>query len=127
MTTDAPEPPHQIVVDAKPAPGDASAGSGSGMAHVVVPVFAAGLLAKYVSLAAALGALAAGVVWFIVRRKPDLGRFALRVEDGVVVVTRERTNVVVARIALADLLDVTLDKQAHNTSGRAGGATAERV
>lgn len=51
-TDEAAGAPRELVIDAKPAPGDASDSGGSAMAPVAVPVIAAGFLAKYVSLAA---------------------------------------------------------------------------
>lgn len=126
MSTDEPDPPRELVVDAQPAPGDASSGSGSGMAPIVLPVIAAGFLAKYVNLSAAIIALGAGIALYVLRKAPDLGRFVLRIEDGMLVVARERSKDVVARIAITDVLDVTLDKEMHNAGGR-GGASAERV
>lgn len=126
MVANDDEAPRTLVIDAKPAPGDASSGSGSGMAPIVVPVLVAGLLAQYVSLRAAAAALVVGIVLFVVRRRPDLGRFVLHVESGVVVVKRERNSDIVARVALAELDDVGLDKEAHDATGR-GGASVERV
>ena len=121
-----PAPPRELVVDAKPAPGDASAGSGSGMAPVVLPVLAAGFLAKYASLSAGIVALGAGVALYVLRKKPDLGRFVLRVDGRELIVARERGKGEIARLPLDDLLDVTLDKEMQATGGR-GGASAERV
>ncbi|MBS2016331.1 MAG: hypothetical protein JST00_25835 [Deltaproteobacteria bacterium] len=121
-----PAPPRELVVDPQPAPGDASAGSGAGMAHVVVPVLAAGFLAQYVSLRAAILALGGGIALHVLRRRPDLGRFVLRVEGRELLVSRERSKGEVVRVALEDVLDVTLDKEMQPTGGR-GGASAERV
>lgn len=127
MSDDSPNPPRELIVDAQPAPGDASSGSGAGMAPIVLPVIAAGFLAKYVSLSAGIVALGGGVALYVLRKKPDLGRFVLRVDDGTLVVRRERAKDDVARFALDDVVDVTLDKELHNTSGGRGGASAERV
>src|SRR4051794_10905837 len=118
-------PPRELVVDAAPAPGDSSDGSGSAMAPFLLTALAAGLLAKFVSLTIALVPLGLAVVYLLARRKKDEGRFVLRVDDGALEVTRERSSGPAVRIALADLLDVTLDRQSHS-SGR-GGSMTERV
>jgi hypothetical protein len=118
-------PPRELVVDCTPAPGDSSDGAGSAMLPFVLTALAAGALAKYVSPAAALVPLAIAVVVVIIRRQSHEGRFVLRIEDGTLEVTRERPRAVAVRVALADVLDVTLDKKTH-ASGRGGSAT-ERV
>lgn len=96
------------------------------MAPIVLPVLLAGFSAKYLSPAVALGILGAGVVLFVARRKPRQGRFVLRVEDGILEVARERAAGPPLRMPLADVLDVTLDRQAKAASGR-GGVASERV
>jgi hypothetical protein len=123
MSTSA--PPRELVIDAKPAPGDSNDGAGAGMAPFAIPVLAAGFLAKFVSGTAALVALGVAVVALVARRKPREGRFVLRVTDGALEVTRERGVGPAVRVALADLLDVTLDKEAR-PAGR-GGSASERV
>ncbi len=125
-TSDEDAPPRELVVDAQPAPGDSSDGSGSGMAPIVVTVLVAGGLAKLVSLTAAGVALGAAVLIFIMRRKPSLGRFVLRMHGGdVLEVTREVKGAFSTRIPLVDLVDVTLDRETRAAGTR--GGTAERV
>lgn len=121
----APAAPRELVVDATPAPGDSSDGAGSAMAPFAMTALVAGALAKFVSPSVALAALAGGVAVLFLWRKPREGRFVLRVDDGALEVTRERRRGPAVRVALADLLDVTLERQTHNAGGR-GGAT-ERV
>ena len=122
---DAP-PPTELVIDAKPAPGDASDGGSSAMAPIVVPALLAGLTAKYLSPALGLAVLGGGVVLFIARWKPRQGRFVLRVADGTLEVARERDSGPPVKMPLADVLDVTLDREAKAASGR-GAAPTERV
>lgn len=95
------------------------------MAPFALTALAAGLLAKFVSLTIALLPVGLAVVVLFVRRKSHEGRFVLRVDDGALDVTRERRRGPAVRIALADLLDVTLDRKTQ-ASGR-GGSTTERV
>ena len=124
---DAPPPPRELVVDAKPAPGDSSDGGGSAMAPFALSAISAGVLAKFASPTVALVPLAAALLYVLVGRKAGKGRFVLHaVGDGRIEVRRERSKEPVARIAIADLLDVTLDRKMH-ASGRGGGAAAERV
>jgi hypothetical protein len=118
-------PPRELVIDAMPAPGDSSDGGGSTMAPFALTALTAGLLAKYVSPAAALLPVVAVLVVVLVSKRSSEGRFVLRVDDGAVEVTRERRRGPSVRIALTDLLDVTLDRKSH-ASGRGGSAT-ERV
>jgi hypothetical protein len=120
---DAP-PPRELVIDATPAPGDSSDGSGSGMAPFVFTAFAAGLLAKYVSAPAALVPVGVAIAVVLVRKRSHEGRFVLRVVDGALEVSRERRRGPAVRVALADLLDVTLDSQTRAASGRGSSATA---
>jgi hypothetical protein len=118
-------PPKELVIDARPAPGDATTGSGTAMAPFLFPVIVGGALAKWVSPTAGLAGFALVVALLVVTRKPSEGRFVLRVvEAGVVEVSRERPRTPATRVALADLLDVTLDKE--TSQARAGSAT-ERV
>lgn len=117
-------PPREIVVDAKPAPGDSSDGAGSAMAPFALSAVSAGVLAKFISPTLALVPVAIAIVFVLLRRKSGEGRSVLRVEEGTLEVTRERRNAPVVRIALADLLDVTLDRETH-ASGRE--AATERV
>jgi hypothetical protein len=116
-------PPRELLVDTKPAPGDSSDGSGTAMAPIVMSAIGAGMLAKYVSPVVGLLALGVAVTALIVRAKPREGRYVLRVEDDVLEVTRERRASPLARIRLADLLDVTLDRQTRPATGRGGSAT----
>ena len=95
------------------------------MAPFALTAVAAGLLAKFVSPTVALVPLGLAILVLFVRKKSGEGRFVLRVDDGHVEVTRERRAGPAVRIALADLCDVTLDRQTH-ASGRGGSAT-ERV
>lgn len=94
------------------------------MAPFALTALAAGGLAKLVSPAAALVPLAFAVVYVLVRKKSDAGRFVLRVDDAALEVTRERRAGAAARIALADLVDVTFDRK---TQGGGRGAVTERV
>jgi hypothetical protein len=119
-------PPTELLVDPQPAPGDASDGGGSGMAPIVLPVLLAGLSAKFLSPTVALAVLGAGAVLFIARRKPRHGRFILRIADGILEVARERGASPPIQLPLAEVLDVTLDRQAKAASGR-GGVASERV
>ena len=121
-----PPPPRELIVDARPAPGDASTGSGTAMAPFLLPVLVGGLLAKVGSPTAGLVGFVAVVGVLVLLRKPNEGRFVLRVEDGVVEIARERPRSPATRVALADLLDVTLDRQTSQPGGRGGSAT-ERV
>lgn len=118
--------PRELVIDAAPAPGDSSDGGGSAMAPFALIALAAGLLAKYASPAVAIVPVVVAAVVVLVRRRTHEGRFVLRVDDGALEVTRERRRGAAARIALADLLDVGLERQTHQGSGRGGSAT-ERV
>lgn len=118
------EIPRELIVDAKPAPGDQSDSGGSGMAGIVVPVMAAGFLAKLVSPLAGAVALGAGVVLFIARRKPREGRTVLRVEGGLLEVGREGHAETLSRLPLDDLLDVTIERERTPASG---GAAKERA
>ena len=126
MSTAVTDPPRDLIVDAKPAPGDASSGSGSGMAPIVIPAIVAGFLAKYVNLSGAVVVLGLAIAFHVLRQKPDLGRFVLRVEERSLVVLRERSEDTIARVAIDDIVDVTLDKEMQ-ASGARGGGTAERV
>jgi len=99
------------------------------MAPFAMTALAAGLLAKFVSGVAALVVLGVVVVVLVARKKSSEGRFVLRVVNegahGTLEVTRERRSGPAVRIALAELVDVTLDRASH-ASGRGGSAT-ERV
>lgn len=117
--------PRELVVDAQPAPGDSSDGSGSAMAPIVLTVLASGAAAKFVSPTAGLACLAASLAFLVVRRKPSEGRFVLRVEDRALVVTREKRKEPIARVALDDVVDVTLERKAHQAAR--GGMQAERA
>jgi hypothetical protein len=114
-----------LVIDATPAPGDSSDGAGSAMAPFAMTALAAGLLAKFVSLTVALLPIGVAIGVLLVRRKTAAGRFVLRVDDGALEVTRERRGGPAVRIALEDLVDITLERQIR-PSGR-GGAATERV
>jgi len=119
-------PPRELVIDIAPAPGDSSDGAGSAMAPFALSAIAAGVLAKFVSPLAALLPLAVVIVVIFVGRKAREGRFVLRVADGALEVTREKPQAPPIRIALGDLVDVTLERKTHQAGGRGGGA-AERV
>lgn len=120
-------PPRELVVSITPAPGDSSDGAGAGMLPFVLTALAAGLLAKYVSPAAALVPLAIAAIIVFVSRKRHEGRFVLRVDDGALEVTRERRSGPAVRIALEDLLDVTLDRKTHAAGGRSGATERVRL
>jgi hypothetical protein len=123
---DASGPPRELVIDPAPAPGDSGDGGGSAMAPFLLTAASAGLLAKYVSPMAALAPLGLALVVMLVRRKMHEGRFVLRIDDdGSLAVTRERQRGAPSRIALADLLDVTLDRETK--AGGRGGTATERV
>lgn len=125
MTSSEEAVPRELVVEATPAPGDQSSGSGSAMAPVAITVLVAGFAAKLVSPLAGLGVVALAALYLLLRRKPDLGHFVLRVEGGVLEVTRQKKGADAIRVPLGDLVDVTLDRAAHATGSR--GGTAERV
>jgi hypothetical protein len=118
-------PPRELVVDASPAPGDSGDGGGSAMAPFALSAIVAGLLAKYSSPTMALVPIGIAIVAVLFRTKSREGRFVLRVEDGTLEVTRERRRGPAVRIKLADLLDVTLNRETK-AAGRGGSAT-ERV
>jgi hypothetical protein len=118
--------PKELLVDARPAPGDQASSSGMASLPFVAPAAVGGLLAKYVSPAMGLFGLAASILVVVLLRKPREGRFVLRVEGDVLEVRREKRADPVAQIALADVVDVTIDRQAHQGSAR-GGAAAERA
>ena len=118
-------PPRELVVDATPAPGDSGDGGGSAMAPFALGAIAAGVLAKYASPTMALVPIGVAIVAVLLRSRSSEGRFVLRVEDGHLHVTRERRRGPPERIALADLLDVTLNRETK-AAGRGGSAT-ERV
>lgn len=96
------------------------------MAPFALTALAAGALAKLASPTMGLLGLGAGVAFLLLRRTPSHGPFVLRVDDGVLEVTRRRASAPGARIRLADLVDVTIDRQVLPASGR-GGAAAERA
>lgn len=95
------------------------------MAPFMLTAVAAGLLAKYVSLPVALVPLGLALVVVLVQRRWHEGRFVLRVDDRGLEVTRERLHGAPLRIALADLVDVTLDRETK--AGGRGGSATERV
>jgi hypothetical protein len=111
------------VVDAQPAPGDASDGSGTAIGRIAVPIGAAALLAKLVSPYAGLAGLAAAVAVLVILRKPDEGRTVLSVADAVLTIRRERMKEPIAKIALSDVLDITIDRQTQQQ----GQSAKERV
>lgn len=123
--SDESPPPRELLLDVAPAPGDLSQMSGSAMAPVVVSVLVAGALAKYVNLTAAGLALVGALVVSLVLRKPRLGRFVLRVEGDALEVRRERAPEAVARVTLAEVVDVTVERKRAPATGR--GAPPERV
>ncbi len=124
----AEEAPRELVVDAKPAPGDQSTTSGTAMTPLILPAVVAAVLAKAVSPLMGLFGLGVGVVVLLVLRKPDAGKFVLRIDGAEVEVSRDRTKEVVARFPLDDLWDVALDKEMRPaTGGRGGAGPSERV
>ncbi len=114
----------ELVVDAKPAPGDASDGTGPGLVKIVGPIAAGAAAAKLVSPLVGLATLALGIGLVLVLRKPDEGRTVLRVDGADLEVRRERRREPLARFPLADLLNVTLDRETRQAQGR---AATERV
>ena len=76
MAEDA--PPRELVIDAKPAPGDSNDGAGTAMAPFAIPVAVGGLLAKFVSPTMGLVGLVGSIAVVIALRKPREGRFVLR-------------------------------------------------
>ncbi|MBX3230614.1 MAG: hypothetical protein KIT84_00240 [Labilithrix sp.] len=112
-----------LVVDARAAPGSPTDSGGTAVAPIALPVLAAGLLAKLVAPAAGLAALGAGAALFVLRWKPNRGRFVLRVTDGVLEVARERGRDAPLRLPIADVLAVVV----HRTKTPAAGGPAERV
>lgn len=113
----------ELVIDAKPAPGSTTDSGGTAVAPVALPVLAAGLLAKFVTPAAGLAALGVGVVLFVLRWKPNHGRFVLRVAGGAFEVARERGNEPPIRIAPNELLAVVVLR----TKAAVPGGPPERV
>lgn len=118
--------PPELVVDARPAPGDASDGQGTAMAPALLGALASAGLAKLVAPWVGLAAAGASVVLFLALRKPHEGRFVLRVDGAHLLVGRERGRRPPERIALDDLLDVTLERRTKQPSAR-GGSAVERV
>jgi hypothetical protein len=79
-SSDAAEaPPKELIVDAKPAPGDSGDGSGGAVAPIAISFAAAGLLAKFVAPWAGLVAVVVAAIVLYLRRPPQKGRFVLRV------------------------------------------------
>lgn len=109
---------NELVIDARPAPGDSSDGGGTAVGPVAVPILAAGALAKFISPSAGLVALGAAVVFWISRWKPKRGRFVLRVSGGVVEVGRERGKEPPVRVPLAEIINVALERKTSQASGR---------
>ncbi len=109
----------ELVVDAKPAPGDASDGSGPGLVKLVAPIAAGAAAAKLVSPIAGLVTLvlAAGLV--LALKKPNEGRTVLRIDGADLELRRERRREPVARFPLSELVDVVLERETRQTSGRA--------
>ncbi|HEY8073201.1 MAG TPA: hypothetical protein VIF62_03810 [Labilithrix sp.] len=114
----------ELVVDAKPAPGDASDGSGPGLVKIVAPVAAGAAAAKLVSPLAGVATLVLAIGLVLVMRKPSEGRTVLRVDGADLEVRRERRAEPLARFPLVELLNVTLDRETRQTHGR---APTERV
>lgn len=114
----------ELVVDAKPAPGDASDGSGTAIGRIAVPIGAAALLAKFVSPYVGLAGLGAAVVLLVVLRKPDEGRTVLSVTERELTIRREKVSDPVATIPLDDVLDITIDRE---TQSQGNQASKERV
>jgi len=108
----------ELVIDARPAPGDSSDGGGTAMGPIAVPVLVAGALAKFISPTAGLVALGAGAALWIARWKPNRGRFVLRVIEDTIEIARERGKDPPLRVPIADVLDVTLERKTSQTNGR---------
>lgn len=118
--------PTELVIEAKPAPGDANDGGGTAMAPFLLPVVAFGALSKLVSITAGLVGLALSIALLIAIRKPNAGHFVLRIDDGLTLdITRSRDRTFSVRLPLADVLDVTLERKTR--AGARGGASIERV
>jgi hypothetical protein len=113
----------ELLVDAKPAPGDSNDGSGQSITKIVGPIALAAAVAKMVSPLAGLGALVAAVGIVLALRAPSEGRTILRVDDGQLEIRREKRKDVVARFPITELENVTLDREARSAGGRA----SERV
>jgi hypothetical protein len=125
MATEGQAPPRELVFAPAPAPGDSSDGSSSAMAPIVVTVAVSGAAVKFVSPTAGLVCLGVAVLFLVLRRKPKEGRFVLRVEGGVLVLTREKRSEPLTRVALDAITDVTLDRETR--AGGRGGSPSERV
>lgn len=121
----SPAPPQhpELIVDAKPAPGDASDGSGTAIGRIAVPIGAAALLAKLVNPYAGLAGLGVAVVALVLLKKPDQGRTVLSIMDQEVTIRRERVKDPIARVALTDVLDITIDRETQQQ----GQTAKERV
>lgn len=124
------EAPKELVVDAKPAPGDSSDGSGGAVAPIAISFAAAGLLAKFVAPWAGLVAVVVAAAVLYLRRPPPKGRFILRVvadepTKKLLEIRRERDSSPLMTIVLDDVLAVTLDVQVK--AGGRGGSQVERA
>jgi hypothetical protein len=116
----SPPPPRELIVNAKPAPGDSGDGSGGAVAPIAISFAAAGLLAKFVAPWAGLVAVVVSALYLYLRRPPPRGRFVLRVTaDQKLEVLREKDPTPLTTIALDDILSITLDSQTK-AGGRAG-------
>jgi hypothetical protein len=114
----------RLLVDAKPAPGDQSDGSGTAMAPFLLPVVAGGALAKLVSPLAGLAGFVLAIALVLVLRKKSEGRTILVVDGDAMEVRRERRVEPIARVVLTEILDVTLERESRQMAGR---AATERV
>lgn len=102
--------PTELIIDAKPPPGDASDGSGLSAGRIAVPVGAAAMLAKFVSPTAGGVALAVAVAYLLFTRQAKEGRTVLRLNAGTLEITREGDPDPRAVLPLTDVLEVTIDR-----------------
>jgi hypothetical protein len=116
--------PAELVVDAKPAPGDASDGSSPALVKIVGPIAAAAAAAKLVSPLAGLVTLGLAVGLVVALRTPNEGRTVLRIDGADLELRRERRREPLARFPLTELADVALDRETRQAAGR---AATERV
>lgn len=115
----------ELIIAAKPAPGDASDGSGGSMGRVALPIGAAALMAKLVSPTAGGIALAAAVAYLLITRPAPPARAVLRVVERDLEIAREGETTPQARLSLMDVLDVTIDRTPQPAG--AGPQQKERV
>jgi hypothetical protein len=120
-------PPKELIVDAKPAPGDSSDGSGGAVAPIAISFAAAGLLAKLVAPWAGLVAVVVAAIVLYLRRPPQKGRFVLRVvHEKQLEIRREKESSPLSTIPLDEILSINLDTQTK-AGGRGGSSQVERA